>query len=70
MALDSEQIVRLAKEVHAGVSAERSEFPDTEEVRDARTRLKQELADIEARGHAVDLPHEFPEVTRITPVRS
>lgn len=57
--LDTEDLFHLLSEVVMGIGPEASTLPDTEVVRDARAQMIKEVAAIEARGHAVDVPHEW-----------
>jgi len=57
--LDTEDLFHLLAEVVMGIGPEGSTLPDTELVRETRGRLKTQVAEAEARGHTVDVPHEW-----------
>jgi len=48
--------VELLKEVVKGIGPDESRFPDAPVVRSAREQLIKECAEIEAKGHVVDIP--------------
>ena len=55
--LDAYDLVRLLIEVVLGIGPERSEFPDSPVVREAREQLKRECDEIESKGLVVDIPN-------------
>ena len=57
--LDTDDLFHLLSEVVQGIGAEHSTLPDTPVVRETRAKLKEEVAEIEARGHTVDVPHDW-----------
>ena len=59
--LTHEQVIRIAAEVSSGQPWENrtSAVPDTDEAHDMWDRIAANVADIVARGHSVDLPHEL-----------
>ena len=59
--LTHEQVIRIAAEVSSGSSWDErtDQVPDTAEAREMWDRIAANVADIVARGHSVDLPHEL-----------
>jgi hypothetical protein len=57
--LDADDLYHLLAEVVMGIGPEGSTLPDTELVRQTRAKLIEERAEIEAKGHTVDVPHEW-----------
>ena len=45
----------------------RSRVPQTDEHHQAWLRLEQEIAEIKARGHIVEVPHDWPDLNDYTP---
>ncbi len=70
--LDTEDLFHLLAEVVMGIGPEGSTLPDTDVVRETRARLITQVAAIEARGHTVDVPHEwaFAKPPTVIPARS
>ena len=56
---DTDDPFHLLSEVVQGIGAERSTLHDTPVMRETRAKLKEEVAEIETRGHTVDVPHEW-----------
>jgi hypothetical protein len=56
---DTEDLYHLLAEVVMGIGPEGSTLPDTPKVREMREKLVKEVAEAEARGHTVDVPHEW-----------
>ena len=54
--LETEDLNRIVIEIVRKIPIKDSLLPDTAEVREARAQLIKECAEIEARGHAVELP--------------
>jgi hypothetical protein len=60
--MDTDVLYSLLAEVAQGIGAAKSAVTDSPEVRAMRAVLVEQCHDITDRGHAVDVPQEWPSV--------
>ena len=67
--VDLDMLNRITTEVTLGYlwGDSRSRVPQADEHRQAWLRLEQEIAEIKARGHIVEVPHDWPDLNDYTP---
>jgi hypothetical protein len=67
--MDSEELFHLLSEIASGIPDVESTLPHTPDYEAWRKALHKDVAAVEARGHTVDVPHEWaaPPATPHTP---
>ena len=67
--VDPDMLNRMTTEITLGYTwgDPRSRVPQTEEHHQAWQRLKQQVTEIKARGHIVEVPHDWPDLDDYTP---
>ena len=67
--ISSDELNRMVIEISLGWKWQdpRSRIPNTPEHKQSWQRLETEIAEIEAKGHMVELPHEWPDLTDYEP---
>ena len=67
--VDPDMLNRMTTEITLGYTwgDPRSRVPQTEEHHQAWLRLEQQVTEIKARGHIVDIPHDWPDLDDYTP---
>ena len=67
--VDPDMLNRMTTEITLGYTwgDSRSRVPQTEEHHQAWLRLEQQVAEVKARGHIVEIPHDWPDLDDYTP---